>query len=85
MNVNNEIQIDVHGLTGVGKSHVMLTIKEALEKAYPCAQVASYDLTVELNGNNAEDLKKPNPKSTIFVLNEGRVADYRKMTGRDVV
>ena len=83
MNVNNEIQIDVHGLTGVGKSHVMLVIKKALEAAYPCAQVASYDLKVELNGVNVKDMKKPNPRNTIFWLNEGSVAQYRKMTGRD--
>ncbi len=76
-----EIQIDVNGLTGVGKSHVMLTIKKALEAAYPCAQVASYDLRVELNANDIDDMKQPNPRDTVFILNEGRVADYRNMVG----
>ena len=82
MNKNNEIQIDVHGLTGVGKTHVMLIIKQAIESAYPCAQVCSYDLTVELNGNNIKDINKPNPRNTVFWINEGRVADYRKMIGK---
>lgn len=82
MQKNKEIQIDVHGLTGVGKSHVMATIKKALEAEYPCAQVSSYDLTVELNGANLEDLQRPNPRDTIFWISEGRVADYRKMIGK---
>ena len=83
MQKNNEIQIDVNGLTGIGKSHVMLVIKEALESAYPCAQVVSYDLSVELNGTNKDDLLKPNPSNTIFWLNEGSIADYRVLIGKD--
>lgn len=79
----NEIQIDIHGLTGVGKSHVMATIKRALEAEYQCAQVASYDLSVELNGSDISGLTKPNPRNTIFVLNEGRVSDYRSAVGKD--
>lgn len=79
MQKNKEIQIDINGLTGVGKSHVMLTIKKALEAAYPCAQVSSYDLAVELNTANPEDLQKPNPRNTVFWLSEGRPAEFRAM------
>lgn len=59
----------------------MLVIKEALEAAYPCAQVASYDLALELNGNDKKALLKPNPSDTVFWLNEGSVSDYRKHIG----
>ena len=66
----NQIQIEVRGLTSVGKSHVMTVIKKALEVEYFGAQVCSYDLDIELNGNNESDLFKPLPNNTVFWISE---------------
>lgn len=79
----NQIQIDVHGLTAIGKSHVMMVIKKALEAEYFGSQVCSYDLDIELNGNNESDFRKPLPENTVFWINEGRPSDFRKLIGLD--
>ncbi len=76
----NEIQIDVGGLTGSGKSHVMLTIRKALEAEYGVT-VISPNLDQELGMCNPEDLTKPEPSNTVFWMNEFRVADYRTLKG----
>ena len=75
----NQIQIDVNGLTSVGKSHVMTVIKKALEAEYFGAQVCSYDLDIELNGNNECDLLKPKPENTVFWISEGKPSDFRQL------
>lgn len=50
--LDNYIEIQVHGQTGTGKTHVLKVIKDALIKAYgPHTQVSSYDLSIE---NNAD-------------------------------
>lgn len=76
----NEIQIDVGGLTSSGKSHVMLTIRKALEAEYGCT-VLSPSLDQELRMANEEDLTKPKSSNTVFWMNEFRVADYRVLKG----
>jgi Ni2+-binding GTPase involved in maturation of urease and hydrogenase len=76
----NEIQIDVGGLTGSGKSHVMHTIRKALESEYGCT-VLSPNLDQELRMCSEEDLVRPNPEATVFWMNEFRVADYRVLKG----
>lgn len=76
----NEIQIDVAGLTSSGKSHVICTIKKALEAEYGCT-VLSPDLEQELVGNDVEDMQKPNRKNTFFWINEYRVSDFRELKG----
>lgn len=81
MKILNNVQIVVHGLNGVGKSHVMSVIKKALESEYANAQVVSYDLQVELNMNNIGDLLKPKAAETIFHIEEGSVVDYRAAYG----
>lgn len=75
-----EIQIDVGGLTGSGKSHVMYTIRKALEDTYGCT-VLSPSLDEELRLVNEEDLTKPDVRDTVFWMNEFRVADYRVLKG----
>ena len=77
----NQIQIDVNGLTATGKTHVMNVIKKALKAEYSGAQVCSYDLDIELNGNNESDFQEPLPEATVFWINEGRPADFRKLIG----
>ncbi len=76
----NEIQIDVGGLTGSGKSHVMLTIRKALEAEYGC-HVLSPNLDHEIRMTGEDNLTKPNPSDTVFWMNEFRVADYRAIKG----
>lgn len=76
----NEIQIDIGGLTSSGKSHVMLTIRKALEAEYGC-KVLSPNLDQELRLCGEDGLKKPNPTDTVFWMNEFRVADYRVLKG----
>ena len=76
----NEIQIDVGGLTSSGKSHVMLTIRKALEKEYGIT-VLSPNLDEELVMNNPEDLLRPKKSDTVIWMNEFRVADYRILKG----
>lgn len=76
----NEIQIDVGGLTGSGKSHVMLTIRKALEAEYGCT-VISPNLEQELRMSDEDDLTKPNPANTVFWMNEFKVSDYRVLKG----
>lgn len=76
----NEIQIDVGGLTGSGKSHVMYIIRKALEAEYGCT-VLSPNLDQELRMCNEEDMTKPKATDTVFWMNEFRVADYRVLKG----
>lgn len=76
----NEIQIDVGGLTGSGKSHVMYIIRKALEEEYGCT-VLSPSLDHELRMTTVQGLTKPKVQDTVFWMNEFRVADYRVLKG----
>ena len=65
------INIKVEGATQIGKSHVMTIIEKALKREYgKDMQVCSYDLSVERNGCNDEDMLRPSPSKVIFNLVE---------------
>lgn len=71
------IEIEVSGLTGTGKSHVMAVIHAALLAEYGArTQVASYDLAEEsgLNGDDYSKWNKPRCKETVFVIRETNLA-----------
>lgn len=67
------INIQVSGITSIGKSHVMAVISKALKAEYGIhTQVCSYDLSVERNGNNDADMLRPKPENTIFSISESQ-------------